>query len=250
MGLAALRSRTSFAGIVALCKRRMRLGFARRLNQSGLDTGAALRVLCNHALILIAAKALRLKTILDFGGGDGLLCRLLRDRGLAAETMDEYASPSYALAFEGSLSRQYDLITAFEVFEHLPEPGATLDELFRTRPRFMIASTEVYSGQDSNWGYLGPPGGGHVFFYSRDGLQRVAQRNDYVYYPLRGWHMFAREPLTRAQSWAMWILTSSKALRAFRATLPFSETWMWILQDHHEVLRRLDSGSLETGPAK
>jgi hypothetical protein len=117
---------------------------------------------------------------------------------------------------------------------------------------FVVPGLAVYSGQDSNWWYLGPPGEapGHVFFYSRAGLQQAAQRNRYAYYPLREWHMFAREPLTRAQSWAMWILTSSKALRAFRATLPFSETWMWILQDHHEVLRQLDSGSLETGPAK
>src|SRR5262249_46481544 len=111
--------------------------------------------------------------------------------------------------------------TAFEVFEHLPQPGVTLDQLFRTQPRFMIASTEVYSGQDSNWWYLGPPGEapGHVFFYSRAGLQQAAQRNRYAYYPLREWHMFAREPLTRAQSWAMWYLTSGKTLRAFKGNL-------------------------------
>jgi hypothetical protein len=208
-----------------------------------LDTGAIQRALYNQALILIIAKALGLKTVLDFGGGDGLLCRLLRDRGLAAETMDECEMPWYARGYEGDLSRQYDLITAFEVFEHLPNPGATLSQLFRARPRFMIASTEVYSGQDSSWGYLGPPGhagGGHVFFYSRDGLKLVAQRNRYVYYPMCGSrHLFAREPLTREQSWAMWFFSSSKVLRTFRATLPFSETWTWILQDGDEMRRRL-----------
>jgi Methyltransferase domain len=141
------------------------------------DTGAVQRALRNHALILMLAKTLRLKTILDYGGGDGLLCRLLRDRGLAAETMDECEEPWYARGYEGSLSKQYDLITAFEVFEHLPQPGATLDQLFRT-PRFIIASTEVYSGQESNWWYLGPPGEapGHVCAHLRSGGTIISAR--------------------------------------------------------------------------
>jgi Methyltransferase domain len=79
-------------------------------------------------------KVFGLKTSLDFGGGDGLLCRLLRDRGIAAETMDEYADPAYARGHQGDLSKKYDLITASEVFEHLPDPAATLGKLFQARP--------------------------------------------------------------------------------------------------------------------
>jgi hypothetical protein len=37
-------------------------------NLSDLDTGAAQRVLGNHAFVLVAAKIFRLQTILDFGG--------------------------------------------------------------------------------------------------------------------------------------------------------------------------------------
>jgi Methyltransferase domain len=215
----------------------------KRSHLANADTGAAQRVFGNHALVLIAAKVLRLQTILDFGGGDGLLCRLLRDRGLDAETVDGYATPTYALMYKGDLAKRYDLITAFEVFEHLPQPATTLGHLFRARPKFIIASTEVYSGQDSEWWYLAPLEGQHVFFYSRNGLQLLASRNGYAYYPLRGWHMFAKEPLTQTQFWKVWGLTSDKALRLFRATLPFSETWNWVQRDLNKAVEHIRSNS-------
>ena len=97
----------------------------RAYTQSNLaisDTGAAQRVLVNHAFVLAAAKVFGLRTVLDFGGGDGLLCRLLRDRGFEAYTLDDYAKPTYARLFESDLWREYDLITAFEVLEHMENP--------------------------------------------------------------------------------------------------------------------------------
>ena len=166
-------------------------------NLSQADTGAAQRVLINHAFVLVAAKIFGLRTILDFGGGDGLLCRLLRDRGLDAHTVDDYATPTYAYQFRGSLERQYDLITAFEVFEHLPNPSDALANLFDTRPKFIIASTEIYSGQDANWWYLCPSQGQHVFFYSSRALRSLAQHHRYSYYDINGRHLFCKEPLTR-----------------------------------------------------
>ena len=200
-------------------------------NLASGDTGAAQRVLENHAFILLAAKIFRLQTMLDFGGGDGLLCRLLRDRGFDAQTIDEYATPTYGRLFEGDLARNYDLITAFEVFEHLPQPAETLATLFQTRPRFIIASTEVYSGQDASWWYLAPRHGQHVFFYSRHALRLLASRHRYSYYEINGRHVFAKEPLTRPRLWAISHFTSRRLFKIFRATLPFSETWTWVLRD-------------------
>jgi Methyltransferase domain len=181
----------------------------------------------------------RLQTILDFGGGDGLLCRLLRDRGLDAQTIDGHAKPTYARPFEGNLARTYDLITAFEVFEHLPQPSVSLASLFQSKPRFIIASTEIYSGQDTSWWYLGPRQGQHVFFYSRAALCWLASRHSYSYYEINGRHIFSREPLTRPRQWAISHFTSDRMLRLFRATLPFSETWTWVLRDWNAVAESL-----------
>jgi hypothetical protein len=210
-----------------------------RSNLTDVDVGAAQRVLANQAFVLIAAKLLQLQTILDFGGGDGLLCRLLRDRGLDALMLDDHATPTYARLFEGSLTRSYDLITAFEVFEHLPHPSVSLAALFQTKPRFIIASTELYSGQDASWWYLAPLQGQHVFFYSSSALRWLASRYRYSYYEINGRHVFAKEPLTRPRLWAISHFTSRRMLQLFRATLPLSETWTWILRDS----TRADPGS-------
>lgn len=204
-------------------------------NLSQLDVGSVQRTLINHALVLIAAKVFRVRTILDFGGGDGLLCRLLRDRGLNAETIDPHAKSTYASCFEGDLRRHYDLITAFEVIEHFAHPSTSFDLLFQSRPRFMIASTELYSGQDHTWWYLSPDTGQHVFFYSRDSLGLVAKRYKYSYYNISGWHIFSQDTLARAQVHLFSRVSSGWLFRLFRATLPFTERWDWIMRDYDSL---------------
>jgi hypothetical protein len=206
-------------------------------NLSDLDVGAAQRVVVNQAFVLLFAKLFKLRLILDFGGGDGLLCRLLRDRGLDAYTADEFGIAAYARPFGGSLTRCYDLVTAFEVFEHFRDPSVSLARLFDSRPRFIVASTEVYSGQGSNWWYLAPQSGQHVFFYSRKALHLLAKTHEYSYYGLSGRHVFAREPLSRFRQRTTSFLTSGKAFQMFRATLPFTETWNWILRDYDNETR-------------
>ena len=54
--------------------------------------------------------------VLDWGGGDGLLVRLLRDAGLDAYHHDRYADNLYAAGFEGDPTKRYSMVTAFEVF--------------------------------------------------------------------------------------------------------------------------------------
>lgn len=200
------------------------------------DTGAAQRVLVNHAFVLIAAKMFGLRTALDFGGGDGLLCRLLRDRGLDAYTFDDYARATYARTFEGDLQREYDLITAFEVLEHLPDPRSSLDLLFEAKPRMIIASTEKYCGQDATWWYLAPLHGQHVFFYSSEAFQLVASRYKYAYYEVNGWHVFSREKLSRMELNMFSWISSGLSFRLFRASLPFSETWTAVFRDFNLAL--------------
>jgi Methyltransferase domain len=208
-----------------------------RSNLSDGDTGAAQRVSINQAFVLVAARLFTLHRILDFGGGDGLLCRLLRDRGLDAHAIDDYGACTYAQSYKGSLGPGYDLITAFEVFEHLPNPAVSLASIFGAKPRFIIASTELYSGQDHTWWYLAPSHGQHVFFYTRGALQSLAQSYAYSYYEISGRHVFTREPLTWFAQRAVTQLTSSILFRLFRATLPFSETWTWIVRDHNAITK-------------
>ena len=65
---------------------------------------------------------------LDYGGGYGILVRLMRDRGFDFYRFDPFCENLFARGFDQDLSVRADLVTAFEVFEHLPSP---VDEVGR-----------------------------------------------------------------------------------------------------------------------
>lgn len=162
-----------------------------------MDTGAVERNLICQAGIALVARVFGLKgRVLDFGGGTGLLCRLLRDRGHDAYVYDKYATPEYARAFSvASIDRDsppVDLLTAIEVLEHLDNPGAQVEELFAIRPKVLVATTLPYNGEGPDWWYLCPEMGQHVFFYSRRALRQVADRFGYTYFERGTFHVFSR----------------------------------------------------------
>ena len=142
-------------------------------NLSSLDTGAAQRNLRNMAASYAVARVYAAHNLMDMGGGDGLLCRLLRDTGLNCHVRDRYAQPTYAQGFDCPDFDVPDMVTAFEVFEHLPDPAVDLVEFFAGRPRVVLASTELYNGQGPDWWYISAESGQHIFFYSRQALASV-----------------------------------------------------------------------------
>ncbi|HWC63627.1 MAG TPA: methyltransferase domain-containing protein, partial [Rhizomicrobium sp.] len=86
-----------------------------------------------------------------------------------------------------------DIVTSFELFEHLPDPQSELKEILSFEPKIWIFSTQLYSGQDRNWKYLGPDLGRHVFFYSKDGLARFAADHGFDFLRGRDLHMLIRK---------------------------------------------------------
>src|SRR5688572_10641672 len=71
----------------------------RKNNLSILDTGAAQRNINNLAACYAVSKLLKAANVIDVGGGDGLLCRLLRDYEINCFVKDKYASPTYAQGY-------------------------------------------------------------------------------------------------------------------------------------------------------
>lgn len=150
------------------------------LNLSHLDTGAAQRNLENLSACYALARLFRLANAVDIGGGDGLLCRLLRDRGINCFVRDKYAQPTYAQGFTEPDFDRPDLVIASEVLEHFAHPRAELDALFALEPQVLFATTDLYSAEREDWWYLSRDTGQHVFFYSRKALECVAARHRYV----------------------------------------------------------------------
>lgn len=148
-------------------------------NLSNLDTGAVQRCINNLSVCLFISKFLKLKNTVDYGGGDGLLCRMLRDHKINCFVKDKYSIPTYAQGFTKPDFTKPDLLLGFELIEHFPNPAVDLNSLFEPSPEVLILSTAFYKNQNQDWWYLSPESGQHVFFYSKKALLLIANRFEY-----------------------------------------------------------------------
>jgi hypothetical protein len=150
----------------------------------GDDVGAAQRtidlVLKTSALLDRIGVPADAESI-DFGGGLGLFTRMMRDRGFNFLSYDLYAQPFFSDRYSLSslAGRSPAVLTAFEVLEHFTDPAHDLKQLFESRPALLIATTELFTGQDLSWAYLAPGTGQHVFFYSPHALTVIARQFGY-----------------------------------------------------------------------
>lgn len=137
----------------------------------------------------------------DFGGGNGLFTRLMRDHGFNFFNHDKYEFPFYSdpYTLPDLEAVRPNVLTAYEVFEHLPEPAETLDFLLRRGPGLVLFGTDIFHtpspdqplGPLPDWPYLALPTGQHVFFYSEKALHGVAARYGYVFRNLGFVKLFA-----------------------------------------------------------
>jgi Methyltransferase domain len=116
----------------------------------------------------------------DYGGGYGLFVRLMRDAGFDYYRFDRYCENLFARGFdaESAEDRRYELVSAFEVFEHLADP---LDEIARMLKlsSSVLFTTELLPDdcpKPDTWPYYGLDHGQHISFYSRKTLQYIADR--------------------------------------------------------------------------
>jgi hypothetical protein len=149
-------------------------------NLAVLDTGVAQRNLNNLAAVYAVASMSGIRTVVDIGGGDGLLCRLLRDYGVDARLEDRYASNTYAQGFEADERHRPVMYTAFEVLEHYAEPKRDLGMIFDSQPDTVVVTTALYEGQGPEWWYIATDSGQHVFFYTREAMKIIAVRYGYT----------------------------------------------------------------------
>jgi Flp pilus assembly protein TadD/SAM-dependent methyltransferase len=111
--------------------------------------------------------------VLDFGGGSGLLASRLRQEGFTAETYDPFST------FDQTPVGQFDLISCFEVMEHVPSPQQTVASmvaLLKQPGGAILFSTLVlpddFEARGLSWWYAAPRNG-HVSLYSPASLARL-----------------------------------------------------------------------------
>jgi hypothetical protein len=140
------------------------------------DTGIYSRVIKTFLVSFFICKIFKFKNILDFGGGDGLLCRIMRDYYLNCFSHDKFSKNLYSKAFVEKNFSTPDLITSFEAAEHFHRPSDEFSKLFNLKPKMLLLTTGIYQDQDKNWNYLEEDSGQHIFFYSKESLKFIAKK--------------------------------------------------------------------------
>lgn len=120
------------------------------------------------------------RRVLDFGGGNDVLCAELRAAGFPiAVTYDPFV-PAYAQPPEG----RFDLVTCFETLEHMPDPLAGIGAITAkvADPGVVLFSTLLQPDDIEtlgvSWWYIGPRNG-HVSLFSRKSLIHAWGRYGY-----------------------------------------------------------------------
>ncbi|MFW6238956.1 MAG: class I SAM-dependent methyltransferase [Halanaerobiales bacterium] len=112
---------------------------------------------------VIAPYVFGVENVLEFGCGPGpVLADLLEDRGFEVDIYDPYFYPREV--FRG---KEYDLITATEVFEHLQRPGRVLEMLtgHLVSGGYLAVMTSFHPGPEKfpDWWYKWDPT--HIIFF-------------------------------------------------------------------------------------
>ena len=136
---------------------------------------------------------------LDYGGGYGLFVRLMRDEGFDFYWQDKYCQNLFAHGFEGSTDERYELVTAFECFQHFVDPMQELEQIFE-RSDCLLFTTRLVSDsvpQPDEWDYYALESGQHISFYSKKSLRKMAKSLGLVFLSNgTDTHMFTRRNLS------------------------------------------------------
>lgn len=183
---------------------------------AALDTGIVMRNLrlADAVDALLRWRFRDARTALDYGAGTGLFVRLMRDRGHDFRWSDPHCENLFALGFEADEAAGFDLVTCFEVAEHLTDPLPVFRRLTERAP-VLIFSTELLperNNRPGEWHYYAPETGQHVGFFTIASLQALANKlGRHVASDVRMLHAFTTEPLN-----PRWLRAVSKQRRARR----------------------------------
>lgn len=135
---------------------------------------------------------------IDYGGGYGILTRLMRDLGFDYYWFDLYAKNIFARGFEYNTGiGKIELITSFESFEHFANPIEEIDKMIVISKNILF-STELLPTPlplPENWWYYGLNHGQHVSFYSINTLKYIAKKYHLQLYTEGSLHLLTEKPI-------------------------------------------------------
>ena len=140
---------------------------------------------------------------LDYAGGYGIFTRLMRDIGFDFYWHDPHTKNLLAKGFEIDIKSKdvYELITAFEVFEHLINPKAEIEKMLLLTDTIMF-STQLIPDEvpdPNSWWYYGFEHGQHISFYSNKTCHWLAEHYKLNYYFVSGIHLLSKKRFNKNQ---------------------------------------------------
>ena len=151
------------------------------------DTGVMARnaSLSRSARIILSLITNKEGKYLDFGGGYGILTRMMRDYGFDFYWYDKFANNLVARGFEGKTdeSVKYEAVTSFENFEHLLNPLEDIEKMLSISDTVLF-STELMPEtlpKPKEWWYYCLEHGQHISLFSQKSLGYIAKKNGFKF---------------------------------------------------------------------
>ncbi len=140
----------------------------------------------------------------DYGGGQGIFVRMMRDIGYNFYRQDLYAENLYTKYFDITdlpKDTHFTILTAFEVFEHLPKPIEEIKKMFDYSD-ILLFSTELQPSDKvveiENWWYIVPETGQHVALYHKNTFKEIATSlNAHFYTNSHNLHILSKKTLKK-----------------------------------------------------
>lgn len=159
---------------------------------------ASERPVTNARMLTAMFPAFAGRRHLDFGGGNGVLSQALQDSHWSSTSFD----PLVDTGINPENLGHFDLISAFEVFEHVPDIHQVLGLLSSSlrAEAVLVFSTGLSDGEiipngRLTWWYAAPRNG-HISLFSRASLEHLAKRYGFGFQSMKPWlHMFVRSAL-------------------------------------------------------
>ena len=142
--------------------------------------------------------------MLDYAGGYGVMVRLMRDKGYNFYRQDPYCQNLFAEHFDlkNISTKKFDLLTAFEVFEHFVDPLKEIEKMFTFSENIVFSTqlTPPTNTEIEKWWYISEETGQHVAFYSKPAMELIAQKFNKHYYSNGSFlHLFTSSKLSDEQ---------------------------------------------------
>lgn len=123
---------------------------------------------------------------IDYGAGYGLFVRMMRDAGFDFYWQDKFCQNIFAQGFEAENQKHqsYELVTAFEVFEHLVNPLLEIKQIL-AYSRNILFSTELIpksNPKPDEWWYFSLGEGQHISLYTSKSISIIADKFNLKFY--------------------------------------------------------------------